>query len=240
LPTVHGSDPLDCVAEHFERPLRRVSESLAGNLIMSKVRVGIKSMTALQKIAFARQIVTEMANNPNFPSPSPDLKVMTAAASALEAAYAAAQTAREAAKALTAAQKQREDALELAITQQANYVDSASAGDKAKIESSGFGVRSAGAPVGTPTAPGHLAVRNGDLASTLALKWKPVRGGRSYVIEFAAGSGSPMAWLQLVITSKAKHIATGLVSGTRYWFRVAAVGSAGPGPWSDPAHRIAP
>jgi len=207
---------------------------------MSKVRVGIKSMTALRKIAFARQIVAEMTNNPNFPAPSPDLKVMAAAANALEAAYAAAQSARQAAKALTASQKQKEDALELAITQQANYVDSASSGDKSKIESSGFCARSAATPVGTPGTPQELIVKNGDLVSTLALKWKPVRGARSYVIEFAAGSGSPAAWLQLAITSKAKHFASGLVSGTRYWFRVAAVGSAGPGPWSDPAHRISP
>ena len=207
---------------------------------MSKVRVGIKSMSALQKIAFARQIVVEMTNNPNFPSPSPDLKAMLAAANALETAYAAAQSARQAAKGLTAAQKSKECALELAIAQQANYVDSVSAGDKAKIESSGFFARSASTPIGLPAVPLELAVRNGDPANALTLKWKPVRGARSYVIEFAAGSESPTAWLQLAITSKAKHVANGLVSGTRYWFRVAAVGSSGPGPWSDSVHRIAP
>ena len=207
---------------------------------MSKVRVGIKTMSALQKIAFARQIVAEMSNNPNFPTPSPDLKAMAAAASALEAAYAAAQSARQAAKALTTAQKSKEEALELAISQQANYVDSASAGDKAKIESSGFCARSDAAPIGVPDRPDEVGVKNGDAANTLCLKWKPVRGARSYVIEFAAGSGSPTGWLQLAITSKAKYLASGLVSGARYWFRVAAVGSAGPSPWSDPAHRIAP
>ncbi len=197
-------------------------------------------MTALQKIAFTRRIVAEMTNNPNFPAPSPDLTAMSTAASSLESAYAAAQSARQTAKALTAAQKLKEAALERAISQQANYVDSASAGDKAKIQSSGFSARSESAPIGLPSTPQELIVRNGELPGTVAMKWKPVRGARSYVIEFAAASGSPTAWLQLAITSKAKLVTNGLISGTRYWFRVAAVGSAGPGGWSDPAQRIAP
>jgi hypothetical protein len=206
---------------------------------MSKVRVGIKTMTALEKIAFARRIVAEMTNNPNFPAPSPDLAVMSAAASALESAYAAALSARQTAKALTSAQKTKEAALERAISQEANYVDSASGGDKEVIESSGFGVRSDSAPVGLPDKPQDLGVRDAEMPGTVALRWKPVHGARSYVIEFAAATGSPTAWLQLAITSKAKLVSNGLISGTRYWFRVAAVGSAGHGPWSDPAQRIA-
>jgi hypothetical protein len=31
-----------------------------------------------------------------------------------------------------------------------------------------------------------------------------------------------------------------LTSGTKYWFKVAGLGSAGQGPWSDPATKIAP
>ena len=206
---------------------------------MSKVRVGIKSMSALEKIAFARRIVAEMTNNPNFPAPSPDLTVVSAAATALETAYAAAQSARQTAKSLTGAQKAKESSLERMISQEANYVDSASGGDKEKIESSGFAARSESAPIGVPEKPQDLVVRDAELPGTVAIRWKPVHGARSYVIEFAAATGSPTAWLQLAITSKAKLVSNGLISGTRYWFRVAAVGSAGHGPWSDPVQRIA-
>ena len=235
------SEPSECLAElrTEARATKRFQLNCAREPYMSKVRVGIKSMTALQKIAFARRIIVEMTNNPNFPAPSPDLGTMSGVAVALESAYAAAQSARQTAKTLTAAQKMKEAALERAISQQANYVDSASGGDKAKIESSGFAARSESSPVGLPSIPQELMVRNGELPGTVALKWKPVRGARSYVIEFAAASGTPTAWMQLAITSKARHASNGLISGTRYWFRVAAVGSAGPGPWSDPAQRIA-
>src|SRR2546430_16247020 len=124
---------------------------------MSKVRVGIKSMTALQKIAFARRIIVEMTNNPNFPAPSPDLGTMTTVAVALESAYAPAQSARQTAKALTAAQKMKEAALERGLSQQANYVDSASGGAKEKIESSGFAGASDSPATALPSIPPEMA-----------------------------------------------------------------------------------
>ena len=34
-------------------------------------------------------------------------------------------------------------------------------------------------------------------------------------------------------------MATGLVRGTQYWFRVRAIGAAGPSAWSDPATKRA-
>ena len=40
--------------------------------------------------------------------------------------------------------------------------------------------------------------------------------------------------------TKSKATVTGLTSGTKYWFRVRAIGATGPGPWSDPATKIAP
>ena len=41
------------------------------------------------------------------------------------------------------------------------------------------------------------------------------------------------------IGKAAKGTCTGLVSGVEYWFRVHAVGAAGPGPWSDLAAKRA-
>jgi hypothetical protein len=45
------------------------------------------------------------------------------------------------------------------------------------------------------------------------------------------------------LTSLARRVACatlGLTSGSKHWFRVAAIGAAGQGPWSDQAMKMAP
>ncbi|HEV7473405.1 MAG TPA: fibronectin type III domain-containing protein [Pyrinomonadaceae bacterium] len=42
------------------------------------------------------------------------------------------------------------------------------------------------------------------------------------------------------MSTKSSFTVTGLTPGTRYWFRVAAVGAGGQSGWSDPASKIAP
>ena len=60
------------------------------------------------------------------------------------------------------------------------------------------------------------------------------------------GKGTPSAdasltgWHFLANSRKCAYPATGLTTGTRYWFRVTAEGAAGPGPASDPATNVAP
>ena len=49
-------------------------------------------------------------------------------------------------------------------------------------------------------------------------------------------------WHQIGMDSKTKCTATGLISGTKYWFRVAALGTGtgNQSPWSDPVLKMAP
>jgi hypothetical protein len=42
------------------------------------------------------------------------------------------------------------------------------------------------------------------------------------------------------VVTKSSATVTGLTSGQRVGFRVAAIGAAGQGPWSDPATQIVP
>ena len=42
------------------------------------------------------------------------------------------------------------------------------------------------------------------------------------------------------LEASCRGLSSGLTSGTRYWFRVAAAGASGQGGWSDPATKIAP
>ena len=46
-------------------------------------------------------------------------------------------------------------------------------------------------------------------------------------------------WTQCYVGKASSCTATGLVSGTQYWFHVRAIGAAGPSAWNDPATKRA-
>jgi hypothetical protein len=53
---------------------------------MAKVRLNLRDMTIPEKVAFARQVISAMTNNTNFPTPTPTLGEVTVAANDLEVA----------------------------------------------------------------------------------------------------------------------------------------------------------
>jgi len=58
-------------------------------------------------------------------------------------------------------------------------------------------------------------------------------------LDDAAGLNlSQIHWLHGGVSTKTSHIVTGLRAGARVWIRVAAIGAAGQGTWSDPATKI--
>ena len=83
-----------------------------------------------------------------------------------------------------------------------------------------------------------LSVTAGDTDGTTRLKWNKVSGTKSYEVQRSLDATS--GWAHLCSCTRSSVTVNGMTSGTRYWFRVAAVGSADTGPWSDPATKIAP
>ena len=71
------------------------------------------------------------------------------------------------------------------------------------------------------------------------LGWDKVRGARSYVIQFCADPMHDANWQHAGVSTKSSFIVTGLTAGVKYWFRVAAVGTAGQGAWSDVTCKMA-
>jgi len=207
---------------------------------MAKVKLDLRSLTIPAKIQFASQVVTALTGNANFTTPVPALTAITSKAGALETSYNDALAARQTAQQATTVQNTAERDLELALTQLAAYVENASAGDAAKIQSAGMDVRAAGAPVGALPAPLGLVALVGDMDGELDLDWDSVRGATSYVVQKSPDPITSTSWQQAIVVTKSKGTATGLASGTKYWFRVAAVGAAGQGAWSDPATKVAP
>lgn len=207
---------------------------------MAQIKVSVGKMPVPKKIQFVRQIVQEMNKNGKFNSPSPELTTLASAATALESAYNAAQAARANAKEQTSIMNQKVNVLETLVMQEASYVQSISGGDKATIESAGFAVRTEPTRIGQLDAPAHVTVSPGQTDGSVRISWKKVRGARAYNVERALDSAHGLDWSNVLSSSKTRAIVNSMNSGHRYWFRVAAIGAAGQGPWSDPVSKIAP
>lgn len=206
---------------------------------MAKIRLNLSTLSIPQKLAKAQQIVTALTGNGSFATPSPALANITAAVAALNTAYAESQAARQTAKEKTSAQNQKEDALDQLLTQLAAYVESVAGNDEQKILSAGMDTRAA-AVVGTdpPSQPQALAPTASDHDGEIDLSWEPSTGAKSYVIDQSPVTAS--SWIHGGVSTKSSYTAKSLTSGTRYWFRVAAVNNNGQSGWSDPATKIAP
>lgn len=210
---------------------------------MARIKLNLRSLSIPEKTARAQQIVAALTGNPNFTSPHPPLAQVTTAINELEAASNAAQAARQEAKARTAAQNTKEEVLDQILTQLVAHVESVAGNDEELIMSAGLDVRAP--PAQARNASMHsvslsLTATAGDHDGEIDLSWDTVRGARSYVIERSPDPPSESTWTHSGISTRSRATVEGLNSGTRYWFRVAAVTTSGQSAWSNPVVKIAP
>lgn len=208
--------------------------------IMAKVKIALSRLSIPAKIQKLRQIITAMTGNANFTTPSPTLASITTLINDLETKFNTAQTARTTAQQMTDLQDLAEKALDAAMTLLVSYAENVTGGDGAKLQSGGFDLRDPSAPIGDLPAPANLIATIGDNDGEIDLDWDSVRGAGSYVVERSADPPTATSWQMIKTFKPSKGTISGLTSGTKNWFRVAAVGTAGQSPWSDPATKIAP
>ena len=110
--------------------------------------------------------------------------------------------------------------------------------DAALLQSGGWHLRaSTHGPVGPMTAPQNVSCSGGDQDGEVDASFDPVQGRQTYLGQHATSPTGP--WTQFYVGKKSSCTASGLVAGQLYYFRFAAVGAAGQGPWSDPASKRA-
>ena len=207
---------------------------------MALIKLNFARLSVSEKIALARQIVTAMTGNAHFTSPQPSLTTITAAVNSLEQAESAAQAARQQARLTIVARNNKEDDLGQLMSQSAGYVTAIAGGDELIIQSAGMGVRASPGTSAAPGQPGALSATAGDHDGSMDLSWDPIVEAASYLIEKSPDPPTATSWTHLGVSTKSTFTVTGLPSGTRVWFRVAAVNANGQSPWSDPATKIVP
>ncbi|HJQ34454.1 MAG TPA: fibronectin type III domain-containing protein [Pyrinomonadaceae bacterium] len=208
---------------------------------MAKIKLNFRQLSIPEKIARARQILAAMTGNPHFPHPLPDLDDLRVNINELEGRLTAAQAARLEAKHRTAELAQGEDNVDGLVSQLVAYVESVAGDDESVIYSAGLEVRGPNTPASSASdAPASMATTAGDHDGEIELSWDAVRNARSYVIERSLDPPTETSWAHAAVSTRSSTTIQGLNSGTRYWFRVAAVTASGQSPWSNPATKIAP
>jgi hypothetical protein len=207
---------------------------------MSYAKLGLDDLNVPAKIQYGRRLIAGITDNPTlFPTPNPSIAALTTEVDTLETAFNDAQAARLRAKSLTQILEDRVDSFSGAVSQLASYVDNVANGDGVIIERSGFSLRATPTPIGPLPAPTDLQAEPGEHTGHAALRWGSVYGAKSYLIERAEDAPEPK-WSFIASSTKREAEVNSMVSGKRYWHRVAALGAAGQGPWSDPVPMLAP
>jgi hypothetical protein len=207
---------------------------------MAQIKLNFSRLSIPEKIARARQIVLSMTGNAHFTTPQPSLAVITAATDELEQAESDTQAARQEAKTKTTIRNTKEDGLTRLVSQEGGYVTAVAAGDEAVIQSAGMDVRATPGTSSAPTQPQALGATAGDHDGEMDLSWDPVVEAASYVIETSPDPPTATSWKHQGVSTKSSFTVTGLQSGSRIWFRVAAINASGQSGWSDPATKIVP
>jgi hypothetical protein len=208
---------------------------------MGKVKLNFRRLSVAEKIARGRQIVAAMTGNSSFPTPTPTLAEVTAALDALEQANADALEARALSKQRTAKLEEREEVVIDEVMRLVGYVDSASGGKEEVILSAAMDVRAPSLASKLPPAtPINLTPTVGDYEGKIDLLWNASQNAKSYIVQMSLNPPTETSWVLVAIVTTSKTTVENLTSGTKYWFRVAAVGAGGQSGWSDPATKMAP
>lgn len=211
------------------------------NRTMTKFKLELKKKTVPEKVALGANHITAMTGNAAYPAATrvpTDAQVQTA-----QDDLAAADAAVNAAETAWKLKIQERDAKELTwdtvITARANNCEAVTPNDLVALQSTGFPLRSAGAPLGQLPAPADLRATATDNEGEIELRCKTVAGASSYEWQQRL-HGDGVAWQPLKTVTTAKILVPGLTPGVVYAFRVRAIGAAGPGTWADEATERAP
>jgi len=159
------------------------------------------------KIVFARTVVSKMSSLALFTNPDVAYQIVTEIANRLEGYY---MSSRGGDHEQIALMHQVEEELDNALRELGLNVNRVAKGDEA-----------------------------GDTPASVWLKRKAVTGASSYVWQYFIGSELPAddKWLFAGSTTQASFLISELPLGTKVWFRVAAVTSAGMQPFTDSIYR---
>ena len=200
------------------------------------VSLGFSRLADANLVTKTNQIIAGMTGNPSYPKPTPTLAAVQTATTAFSDALTAAADGGKTKTALKNAAREELLALlrNLALFVQQNCTD-----DLAVLLSSGFDARKEPQPAGTLPAPEGATLLNGTLSGVLDLRSRPVVNAKSYEAQTTTDVNKDESWKDVGTFTSTRIALEDLTPGMTYWARVRAIGSAGPGAWSDAVSAMA-
>jgi hypothetical protein len=195
-------------------------------IIMKTVKIALhfRALSAVLTSVFGHTILVGMTNNLNFPNPYPVLNLLDTALTNLDNAIANQHAGDKASTATVKAAKQEVLRILKAL---AAHVEFESNTDEAIALSSGFSLKTiAGKAAQVFNATQGVQSGSVDLVSPAT--------GVSYIWQYAADPIASSKWTVAAIVAQAHFTINGLTPGTKYWFSVAIVTTAGQQPASNP------
>lgn len=183
----------------------------------------------------ATHIVESMTDNPFYPTPKPTLVEVSAGLSTYAESL---NKSEDGSKQDTVNKNNNRKALEYLLRDLGLYVQTTSAGDEAKILSSGFDVKKPAQAAGPLEQPMGLMVEQDSNSGVVHVSCAAVENAHSYIFEYTESPIVPQSvWLNNV-TLKHRTTFNGLSSGQIYIFRVAGLGTDPTRKWSEPVSRM--
>jgi hypothetical protein len=194
---------------------------------MRKINYDFQKLSVAKLVSFGIKIENNVASLPSlFPYPDPSIEDMTNIREALNTEL---KKTRK-----TILDKQYQDALAMNYRSMlkglADYVQREAKDDYNMLELSGFKLTPSSRRTTILEKVNELRTKLGDFPSSVIMKWKPVMGASSYIIEYNPINSDEV---HRKVVSCSKAILVVPKAKCDYHIRVAALGSEGLGPWSE-------
>ena len=213
-----------------------------GRKTMSKIKRDDKQLPVANKVNRGDEVVSGATGNPALTGATPaKLALFTTANTALRTANQDKENAIAQAQSLTTVENAKDGDWNAAFEDLLAAIETDSKGDAAVIRSVNLTPYEPGKKpaVGVLPAPQNLHATTGDFPGTTDLHVDRTKGASSYLWRHTTDLTGATGWVNDLPTTKSSTTITNLVSGTKYLFQSAVIGSAGQSPWSDPAVSMA-
>ena len=168
--------------------------------------------------------------NINFPCPIPTIADITTSVDLLESLYSAAQNRDHICVTKMNRQEKKHYALMMHYVE---YVQAESGGDEIKIISTTLDVKKLGGKSNVLHAVANLRQMKGGNEGEVRMRWKMLRGARSYVSQTSTSWNKGWRYTDYAGTKSTLLIGK-LVHESYMWVRIAGINSMGIGAWSEP------